>query len=524
MEYKVLITSAGTGSRLGDLSKNINKSLISIYTKPVISYIIEKFPKNIEIVLAVGYKAELLKDFIRIAYPDRTIRFVDVDVYDGPGSGLGYTILKCESYLQCPFIFCTNDTIVLEEIPKPDHNWIGYDDVYNNSIYRSLKINIETNLIDDINEKGYNTPSPALIGISGILDYQEFWKIMKDGISYGSITGGETYGIKKILYKGFKAQKFTWYDTGSIEGVEKTQKYFDTGEYNFLRKSDESIWFIEDKVIKFSNDKDFIFERVERNKRFTSKLIPKIIDFRENFYSYNFMNGIVLSKCINLSLFKQLTNKLKLFWEIKKLSENEEIEFRQKCFGFYQYKTYKRIDNYFVKSNYIDSEEIINGIKVPKIMDLLEKIDWNNISNGIPCVFHGDLHFENIVLTDAGNFLLLDWRQNFADLLDYGDLYYDLAKLLHGIIVSHEIVNKNFFVVKDNNNNITLNIYRNQTHVEIEEMFYKFLKNEGYDIQKVKILTALIYLNIASLHHYPYSKFLYFFGKYMLNNILNEGY
>ena len=108
MEYKVLISSAGIGSRLGDLSKNINKSLITIYTKPVISYIIEKFSKNIEIVIAVGYKSNLVKDFVRLAYPDRTIRFVDIDIFEGPGSGLGYTILTCEPYLQCPFILITN--------------------------------------------------------------------------------------------------------------------------------------------------------------------------------------------------------------------------------------------------------------------------------------------------------------------------------------------------------------------------------------------------------------------------------
>jgi hypothetical protein len=63
---------------------------------------------------------------------------VDVDLYEGPGSGLGYTILKCEQYLQCPFIFCTNDTIVIEDIPKPDHNWIGYDEVYDNDLYRTF--------------------------------------------------------------------------------------------------------------------------------------------------------------------------------------------------------------------------------------------------------------------------------------------------------------------------------------------------------------------------------------------------
>lgn len=520
MEYKVLIPSAGTGSRLGTLTKNVNKSLITIYDKPAISYIIEKFPKNVEIVIATGYKAELLKDFIRIAYPDRRIRLVDVDIYDGPGSGLGYTILKCEPYLQCPFIFYANDTLVLEDIPKPNHNWCGYDEVYNNTLYRSFKI--IDNIIEDVNDVGSKLKAPAAIGLHGIYDYKKFWKAMNDGISYGSIYTGELYAIKHILDCSFEAIKFTWFDVGCVEGIEKSRKYFDTGDYNILPKDDESIWFIGDNVIKYSNDKDFIFERVERNKKFDG-MIPKVIDYRENLYSYKFVKGSVLSKSVNLSVFTQLLNNLVTnFWKPYELSCDEYEVFKGKCLDFYKTKTLKRIQNYFVKYDYEDQEETINGIKVPKIMDLLDKIDWDNLSQGKSSIFHGDLHFENIILTEIDKFLLLDWRQNFGGILDYGDIYYDLAKLLHGIIVSHEIVNKDLYFIKDEDTTITSTIYRNQILVDIENAYYNFLKENNFDIKKVKILTALIYLNISPLHHYPYSKFLYFYGKYMLNNTLNE--
>ena len=104
-KYKVLIASAGLGNRLKGMTKNINKALISVAHKPAISYIIEKFDVDIEIIIAVGYKADLIKDYISIAYPNRNITFVDVDKFEGEGSGLGYSIMKCEEHLQCPFIF-----------------------------------------------------------------------------------------------------------------------------------------------------------------------------------------------------------------------------------------------------------------------------------------------------------------------------------------------------------------------------------------------------------------------------------
>jgi hypothetical protein len=45
-----------------------------------------------------------------------------------------------------------------------------------------------------------------------------------------------------------------------------------------------------------------------------------------------------------------------------------------------------------------------------------------------------------------------------------------------------------------------------------------WLKKEGYDVKKVNIITALIFINIAPLHHHPYSIFLFFLGKLLLEN------
>ena len=44
-----------------------------------------------------------------------------------------------------------------------------------------------------------------------------------------------------------------------------------------------------------------------------------------------------------------------------------------------------------------DKSEIINNVKYPKLKELLNQIDWNYLTNGFPVIFHGDLHFENII-------------------------------------------------------------------------------------------------------------------------------
>ena len=94
MNYKVLIPTAGTGSRLGGMTKYINKSLIGVGNKPALSRIIESFPEETEFVIATGYKGELVKEYLSLAYPGRKIQFVDILLYEGEGSGIGLTILR----------------------------------------------------------------------------------------------------------------------------------------------------------------------------------------------------------------------------------------------------------------------------------------------------------------------------------------------------------------------------------------------------------------------------------------------
>lgn len=65
---------------------------------------------------------------------------------------------------------------------------------------------------------------------------------------------------------------------------------------------------------------------------------------------------------------------------------------------------------------------------------------------------------------------------------------------------------------------IDFDFHRKQILVECERYFGIWLEKQGYDRKKVWTLTALIYLNIAALHHHPYSLLLYALGKTMLKS------
>ena len=130
-----------------------------------------------------------------------------------------------------------------------------------------------------------------------------------------------------------------------------------------------------------------------------------------------------------------------------------------------------------------------------------------------------DFHNENILLSKINKFILLDWRQNFGgESLEYGDSYYDFAKLRHGFLVNHGIVDDEQFQIKEKSeNSIEISIMQHSHLIECNNEFDNWLKKHNFDTKKVNILTALIYINICGLHEHPYAKFLYYYGQYLLS-------
>ena len=88
--------------------------------------------------------------------------------------------------------------------------------------------------------------------------------------------------------------------------------------------------------------------------------------------------------------------------------------------------------------------------------------------------------------------------------------------MLHGLIVSHSLINESRYNVEWSRSKIEFRLDRTFMLVEIERVFENWLLEEGYSLKKVRILTALIFLNIAPLHHHPYNLLLFSLGKSML--------
>lgn len=231
--YKVLITTAGIGSRLGNLTKITNKSLITLNNKKIIDYIFSSYDPSIPLVIALGYYGGDVKKYLQETYPTRDITFVFVDPFKGPGSSLGYSMLAAKEFLQCPFIFHCNDTIVLDNIPTPENsNWDGIaigdtSEIFTTKQYSSVLI--KNNLINTIQSKGATQHDGLHIGLVGIKDYNIFWSTLEK--LYQQNTQDETLNDCAALDEMIKDDiQFTphvfshWFDTGNEKSLTYTKK------------------------------------------------------------------------------------------------------------------------------------------------------------------------------------------------------------------------------------------------------------------------------------------------------------
>jgi NDP-sugar pyrophosphorylase family protein len=229
--YKVLITTSGTGSRLGDLTKHTNKALVLLNGKPAISYIINSYPADTNFVITVGYLGGQVKEALVRLYPSHQFSFVEVDKYEGPGSSLGYSMLQAGPYLQCPFIFHACDTLIFgHPIPAPKKNWMGgHRKGGDISQYRTIEINDAGNTVN-INEKKQGTSDQIFIGFFGINDYALYWKSLRKLYNADPLNQNlnDTMPLNDMLTSGesFDLISFpTWLDTGNPTAFEETIKY-----------------------------------------------------------------------------------------------------------------------------------------------------------------------------------------------------------------------------------------------------------------------------------------------------------
>jgi len=510
-KFKLCILSAGQGSRNTTVA-GLHKSLLPIENRAVISKIIRSFSKDIEIVIALGFKSYQVKSYLKRVFPSRKITYVHVENFSGPGSGPGLSLLQCEKHLRCPFIFTSSDTIV-EEVEKfsyLDDNWIGTSIIESASSSGYCLIKGE----EYLDELYYGIGNLAYNGMAGVYDYKTFW----DSLREKSIINDE-YQVIHGFYdlKEIRLNFFTWHDTGNNKSYDETRKVYN--KEVVAPKNDETIFIENETVIKYFHNPEKVKKRLLRVD-FLNNSVPEVELVNDNMYSYKFIEGETLSQILDENVLKSV---LDFYMDKISSSRFEKSKgFLDNCNKMYKEKLFDRISLY--SDSELDKIEFINGIKVEPIQKTLSRVNWESIyKNAIPSNFHGDFQPENIIY-DGQRFQLIDWRESFGESLEVGDTYYDLGKLYHALLINGQMVlSKHYdYKIKNKEAFLSYKVKSNLLFLLIE--FEMFCVERDLDWSNVKLLGILQYIGICSLyedfHGGKYGDFLFLLGKYLLSKHL----
>lgn len=515
-KLKVFVPCAGLGTRIGSITKSLPKALLKIGNKAALSYVLETYPPDTEFVVQVGYLGHLVREYVQLAHPDLNITIIDLDKFEGPGSSLAYGISQAEQYLQGPWIFHSCDAILFQDYKMywGPGNWLGYTVAANMAQYRTLKV--KNNEVITILEKGELDNNLAFVGVFGITDWKAFWHQYE-------LHGVENFTsdadvLNAMLDSGnkFNALRLNWYDTGNPDAFRETQAHLASLENSdpYLLKEDQSVYVFDAYVVKFFSNPSIVTDMCARGRMIEGT--PEILESTTHFFKYEKGKGELFSKMCDKHTYKKFLKAASANWKFEYEYEPDFVK------SFYINKTLDRIRHTIELHDDLDIIPLINGTHVLPAFDMIRSIEFKEIDIcSVSTRVHGDLHNSNVIYdAETDKFTFIDWRPNFGTGVYFGDVYYDLAKIMHGLIVDHSIVNQNQFSVVYDTESCTIDILRPNRLVECEQVFRSWCVAKGYSLKKIDLLTALIFLNIAPLHHDPYSKFLFLLGKYLLATFL----
>lgn len=510
----VLILAAGLGTRLVHLTEHINKAMLPINNKAIISHIISKFPKEYEFIVALGYKGKELQQYCQLAFPEHKFTFVDIDNIDGKDSGPGYSALKCKEHLQRPFYFTTADCLIDSKIPHLDGNWLGVHSTAYPEKYSTIKADKDGNVEKFVNKniEGYDN---AFIGLASIWDYSIFWNELQSNVESGEIVSAFADTTK---YPSLKVKQLKWLDTGNLDDLSNTRQYFKDQPLSLHKLTDE-IAYKENRFLKFNPDNNFINNKVKRADKL-GKLIPTGFVSTDNFIGYNWEPGKTLYEYNSLELYSNFLDSLTN--NINK-STLEQIT-DELLYKFYINKTEQRKQKFLDRfgESYLTQEYTVNGVKYPSLDKILSTVSTDSLqSNYMYSLFHGDLQFDNIIYNEElDKYTYIDWRESFGGYTEGGDLYYDLAKLYGGSIIPYNIMKQeNAINYSEGLTTVTYSYSTSAELIKFRKLYEKWIIYNGYSLEKVRLITGIIFLNMSPLHEEKFAKMLWFKSLEILNEV-----
>jgi NDP-sugar pyrophosphorylase family protein len=498
MSTAFVILAGGRGTRVSRVGGELHKSLLPLNGRAVISHLIDLAPTNARIIISLGDRAGQIRDYLALAHPtlDSAIEFALTRDWDKPGAGPGSGLLACRELVgDDNMIFTSCDTLWEPNLTLWSHNeesWVGVAPVpAGTEDERWCRVEHSSELIAmnvyDKRSGGRFERSPAYVGLAHIAsrDLQTFW----GGVTGAKKRAGELQvsgGFDAIIQKGasplWVRRIHDWTDVGDEVGYRNAVARVSGYDWT---KLGQATYVLEDemRVVKYHESTDVISRRYERAQRLGSN-VPQTLTQRGNMIAYPYVPGdtaYAAAYDFGVTVTQQL-----LDWYregIWKLREKVEPGYAEKAaLSFYRWKTSERI--------WILPTDLRNQATAA-----VKHIDWDGLADGvISGHFHGDLNHGNVIAykmyDDYFRFTGIDWREDFAG-EQWGDIRYDLAKLLAGTVIDWDAARRGDFRPWEDGP-VHADVIRRWIDEHVPEQ-----------TKSIEIIGALSLINCAPLHASP---------------------
>ena len=508
--FTVLILAAGYGRRMGPFSRMINKGLVPYDNKPLISHIIEKFDNDTRFVIACGHMGQQVKDYVGSVHSEKQIVFVDIDNYAEGSTGPATTIKKCYQHINGPFLWLSCDTLFdFDYKSNLDHNWIGVHPVDSTISQDYCWVERNGDIITRIENKTHsNNAVDAFIGLM----------YCKDSTYIENLINSDAKEAYEGLQENLNLRAHTvrkWLDFGTYDKWIELSK--DLRDVSFP-KPNEIFYHDNDKIIKFTVDST-LSEKKANRAFLNSECMPSNVTCSGQFLIYDYVQGDIIYRLLTPEIFnKLLTWADSDLWKKKWFPDTDRV-----CKNFYHKKTVDRLAQFRTKYSEWNEPCMVNDLAVQGIDYYLEKIDWSWLCSTNEWAFiHGDFQFENIIFSPTNEkFTCIDWRTDFGG-DNYGDLYYDLSKMLGGILLDYQAVKDNKLEFREDNGSSILNDCSILNASWYQDQLKAWCLNKNLDWNKIQLLVPIIYLNMSPLHDSPFDKYLFTLSQFYFSKYFNE--
>jgi len=229
---KAIIPAAGIGTRLRPHTYTLPKALLYVAGKPILSHILDDVvalgPSSI--VLIVGYKGDLIEEYVRKQYPDLNVDFVVQEERRGIAHAVNMTRGVADKGEE--LLIVLGDTIIrtdLERITKSSVNALGAKEVEDPRRFGVAEVDGGriTRLVEKPAEPRSNL---ALVGLYWLQESGPIFEAIKYVIDNDITTKGEyqiTDALQKMIDDGVPFEPFgidEWFDCGKPEAMLETNR------------------------------------------------------------------------------------------------------------------------------------------------------------------------------------------------------------------------------------------------------------------------------------------------------------